>query len=134
MKTEIVSIFVKVEGHGHVAGAIGCAVPSGVAYVFVAAGWTELASSPSWSIVFTPECTPLPDPGDTVELKVEVPTKEATERLLEQYRCKIGGVIRQRPFKLAPALGDFFVSKDGAIVLHHIASLERFYDTPREAS
>jgi len=134
MKTEIVSIFVKVEGHGHVSGAIGCAVPSGIAPVFSAAGWTELASSPTWSIVFTPEGTPLPDPGDTVELKVEVPTKEATEQLLEQYRDKIGNVFRQRPFKLAPALGDFIVSKDGGIVLHHIASLERFYDTPRVTS
>lgn len=131
MKTEIVSVFVTVEGHGHVSGAIGCAVPSGIAYVFSAAGWTEIASSPPWSIVFAPEDTLLPDPGDIVELKVEVPTREATEYLLEKYMDKIGGMIRQRPFKLAPALGDFVVSKDGAIILHHIASLERFYGTPR---
>ena len=134
MKTEIVSVFVEVGGHGHVSGAIGCAVPSGVAYVFSAAGWTELAGSPPWSIVYPPEGIPLPDPGDVVKLKVEVATKQATEQLLEQYRDRIGSVIRQRPFKLAPVFGDFYVSKDGAIVLHHIASLERFYDSPREAS
>lgn len=131
MKTEIVSVFVWIEGHGHVDGTTGCAVPSGIAYVFSAAGWTELTSSPPWSIVSTPGYSPLPDRGDIVELRVEVPTEEATVRLLEKYSDKIGAMIRQRPFKLAPALGDFIVSKDGAIVLHHIASLERYYGTPR---